>query len=133
MDPGCKGILGKANGKIDALRLIFDEYRRSQDGVGIWLAISAATWYLAGLYQMEILSLIFMMELLLFGAMFLFSLYTKSRICADLILNEPCGLCRQKAEGRIRIQNQGQMPALKVLIRLRWQNNLSRQPRQTAL
>lgn len=37
----------------------------------LWLLLSAAVWYLAGLYQMEMLGLLFLTQLLLFGMMLL--------------------------------------------------------------
>ncbi len=71
----------------------------------VWWMVTAGTWYLAGLYQMEILSLIFLAEVLLFVGMLPCSLCVKRGIGAVLALEEEYVNCGQKWEGFVRIEN----------------------------
>lgn len=71
----------------------------------VWWMVTAGTWYLAGLYQMGILSLIFLAEVLLFVGMLPCSLCVKRGIGAVLALGEEYVNCGQKWEGYVRIEN----------------------------
>ena len=51
-----------------------------------WLGLSAVTWYLAGLYQMEILGIIVLIQIFLFVSMFAISLYLRDKISGTIFV-----------------------------------------------
>ena len=75
-----------------------------------WLGLSAVTWYLAGLYQMEILGIIVLIQIFLFVSMFVISLYLRDKISGTIFVKNGFEERGQEAEGVLRLSNRGRIP-----------------------
>lgn len=72
-----------------------------------WLFAAAITWFLAGLYQMELLAVLFLVQLLLFFFMGAAALYLKHTAQVRVLMPDSPIFCGQTAQVRLRLENRG--------------------------
>ena len=89
-----------------------------------WLGLSAVTWYLAGLYQMEILGIIVLIQIFLFVSMFVISLYLRDKISGTIFVKNGFEERGQEAEAVLRLSNRGRIPMIGLCASIRWHNSL---------
>ena len=74
---------------------------------------------------MEMLGLLFLTQLLLFGMMLLLSEYTKRHAQVHLLLEEPWALLGESVQGHLLVRCRGFIPLVWFRARLEWKNTLS--------
>ena len=76
----------------------------------LWLFTAAALWFLAWLYQMELLAVLFLVQLLLFLFMAAASFYLKASAELSIVRPKTQVFCGRRASVRMRVDNRGIIP-----------------------
>ena len=89
-----------------------------------WLFAAAITWFLAGLYQMKLLAVLFLVQLLLFFFMGAAALYLKHTAQVRVLMPDSPIFCGQTAQVRLRLENRGFLPPSRFQVTVLLRNAL---------